>query len=157
MRPQWLKVVLFFAFLLFSVFLPFLVRNLDRNPCLLFRTRWLGSYVSRGPLRIWTAANAGWADILGSKSRVDDMPTILVDPYDDGAVHGTGIEGRVAVRVKHVLPRSAEWVAWGFTEYLLHRYVVAEKATEERPRCASCRTSGRLSMTNVKVIFLLPE
>lgn len=65
---QWLKVLLFFAFLLFKIALPVLVLNLARNPCRLFLTKWLGLKVFRGPHRTCVVINPGWDEILGSKS-----------------------------------------------------------------------------------------
>lgn len=52
----------------FSTARPVLLRFRARKPPRRLRTRWLGSYVSRGPARTCVARSAGCADILGARS-----------------------------------------------------------------------------------------
>jgi hypothetical protein len=59
-RAQWLRVLRPFAFLRAKTLLPVRVRNLDRKPCRLFRTRWDGLKVSRFAPRAWRSGMDGW-------------------------------------------------------------------------------------------------
>lgn len=58
---QWLNLFLPFSCRLFKINFPALLPFLAKNPLRRFRTRWLGSYVSRGPFRTCSARKIGEA------------------------------------------------------------------------------------------------
>lgn len=112
---QWLNILLCFNFLRFNVFFPFLVRTLDRNPCRLFRTLWLGSYVSLGPFRTCIFAREGWVEMRGRRLREDER--VVSDCGDEVANASLACrrsrEGRVWEMMLRALQVGLEWARWG--------------------------------------------
>lgn len=97
--PQWLRFHRPFFNLRINSFRPFFVLILLRNPCLLFRTRCDGLYVSRGPHLICMLPRAGCADILPARSSVLVEGSTLVDGAPGAArACGEDVHGRIGLR-----------------------------------------------------------